>query len=420
MRLRKKVKAGALQFVLFMGAVIAVLLMTFVLLNHTHQLFDKKTTKVVEVVKRADMGIQYAMGHNLQSNVPTSLELGLDDDIEVTVTKSYWGIFETYRAESKFKKIKFTKVALVGGGLEKDFPALYLKDNDRPMIIAGSAKITGSAYLPKQGIRPGGISGRFFQNRIPVFGSTRESGKTLPQVDGGVKANLKQMLMDDKTKSSVEQLRFKPNLVATNSFESPTQYIYGDVLRFSEGELKGNIVVKTQGSITIGKGCTIQDVVFVAPRITVEDGFTGRLQALATEELQIGKEVILGYPSALIVDRENSSNPKNRRAPHILIRDGTKINGVLGYFGSNEDNVLYPQIVVSEKALIQGEVFCEKALELKGTVLGKVATDSFIAMENGSIYQNHLFNGTIDATKLSLEYGGLLLDSDKTVVQWLY
>ena len=88
MRLRKKVKAGALQFVLFMGAVIAVLLMTFVLLNHTHQLFDKKTTKVVEVVKKADMGIQQAMGQNLQNNVTTALELGLDDDVEVTVTKS--------------------------------------------------------------------------------------------------------------------------------------------------------------------------------------------------------------------------------------------------------------------------------------------------------------------------------------------
>lgn len=420
MRLRKKVKAGALQFVLFMGAVIAVLLMTFVLLNHTHQLFDKKTSKVVAVVKRADMGIQYAMGQDLQNNVPTTLGLGLDDGIEVTMTKSYWGIFETYRAESKFKKIQLSKVALVGGRLENDFPALYLKDNDRPMIIAGSAKITGSAYLPKQGIRPGGISGRFYQFQTPVYGSTHESSKTLPQVDGGFKTNLKQMMMDDKVNSSVEQLQFKPNLVAANSFESPTQFMYGDVLRFSEGELKGNIVVKARGSITIGKGCAIQDVVFVAPKIMVEDGFTGRLQALATEEIQVGKKAYLRYPSALVVDRGDEPNPKNRRIPHILIQDGAIINGVVGYFGTHEDNVLYPQIKVSEKALIQGEVYCEKALELKGTVLGKVATDSFIAMENGSIYQNHLFNGNIDATKLTAEYGGLLLNSDKTVVKWMY
>ena len=288
------------------------------------------------------------------------------------------------------------------------------------MIIAGSAKITGTAYLPKQGIRPGGISGRFYQFRTPVYGSTRESGKTLPQVDGGFKTNLKQMMMDDKVKASADQLRFKPNLVATNSFESPTQFVYGDVLRFSEGELKGNIVVKARGSITIGKGCNIQDVVFVAPKIMVEDGFTGRFQALATEELQIGKGVFLGYPSALIVDRGNEPNPKNRREPHILIREDAIINGVVGYFGTHEDNVLYPQIGVSEKALIRGEVYCEKALELKGMVQGKVATDSFIAMENGSIYQNHLFNGTIDATALTTKYGGLLLNSDKTVVKWLY
>ncbi|MEC7264021.1 MAG: hypothetical protein VXW38_09795 [Bacteroidota bacterium] len=420
MKLLKKVKAGALQFVLFMGAVIAVLLMTFVLLHHTHQLFDKKSSKVIEVIKRADMGIQYAMGQDLPNNSSTVLDMGLDDGIEVTVSKSYWGIFEKYIAVSKFKKTQFTKIALVGGRLEPNFPALYVKDNDRPMIIAGSAKITGSALLPKQGIRPGGISGRFYQYKIPVFGQVKESGKALPYLDKGFRDQLKQLLISDQIGTHGNELRFKPDVRAVNSFESPTQWIHGDVLRFSDGELKGNVLVKATGSITIGKGCNIKDVVFMAPKIVIEEGFLGRLQAMATDEIQIGKGVYLEYPSALIVDREGKPYEKSRKIPHIFIGDQATINGVVGYLDNHEDNVFYPQISVAEKATVRGEVYCEKSLELKGNVLGKVTTDSFIAMENGSIYQNHLFNGNIDASKLPDEYGGLLLNTGKMVVKWMY
>ncbi|WP_418498937.1 hypothetical protein [Flagellimonas sp.] len=420
MKFHKKVRAGALQFVLFIGAVIAVLLMTFVLLHHTQGLFDKKTSKVVEVIKRADMGIRYAMGEDFQNNSSTTLNLGMDDGIEVTVSKSYWGIFERYTALSRFKKIEFSKITLIGGQLEQNFPALYVKDNDRPIIIAGSAKIIGTVLLPKQGIRPGGISGRFYQYEALVYGQVKESVKTMPYLDSGFRSQLKQLLLNDQIGIQGNELRYKPDLRAINSFESPTQYIFGDVLRFSEGELRGNILVKASSSISIGKGCNIKDVVFMAPKIIVEEGFKGSLQALALDEIQIGKKAYLEYPSALMVDRDDKPYEKSRKAPNILIGEGTTINGVVGYLGNHQENVFYPQISVAEGASIRGEIYCEKSLELKGNVLGKVTTDSFIAMENGSIYQNHLFNGHIDVNGLPEEYGGLLSNAGKTVVKWLY
>ncbi len=52
----RKIKAGALQFVLFVGAIIAVLLMSFLLLTYTHQHFEKKTDVLIEVLRSADYG----------------------------------------------------------------------------------------------------------------------------------------------------------------------------------------------------------------------------------------------------------------------------------------------------------------------------------------------------------------------------
>ena len=51
---RKKIKGGALQFVLFVGTIVAVLLMSFVLISHSHTLFKKKTDITIALIQAAD------------------------------------------------------------------------------------------------------------------------------------------------------------------------------------------------------------------------------------------------------------------------------------------------------------------------------------------------------------------------------
>nr|WP_298924950.1 polymer-forming cytoskeletal protein [uncultured Allomuricauda sp.] len=416
----KKIKAGALQFVLFIGTVIAVLLMTFVLLHKTHSLFDKKTSRTVEVIKNADLGLQYAMQQEMPINDSVQLNLQLDDGIQVTTIKSYWGIFEKYSTVSQFRKTRFVKTALVGGGMEHDFPALYLKDNNRPMIIAGKSKITGNAYLPKQGIRPGTIGGRFHQFASPVYGNLKNSSATLPALNPKLKNYLKSLLLKETDGFGQNTVRFSRNLKHTNSFESPTQHIYGDVLRLSGVDLRGNIIVKATQQIIISADCIIKDIVLVAPKITIENGFRGTLQAIASKKIQAGKRVILDYPSALVVERGNATNPKDHGEANISIEEGATVKGIVAYFENSEEGIYFPQTAVAENASVLGEIYCEKNLELKGDVIGNVTTDAFMAMENGSVYQNHLFNGTINSGLLPFQYAGLLLNKEKTIAKWLY
>jgi cytoskeletal protein CcmA (bactofilin family) len=420
MRQIKKIRAGALQFVLFIGTVIAVLLMTFVLLHQTHSLFDKKSSKAIEVIKKADLGLRYAIQMEFPINDSIQLDLGQGDEIKVSTIKSYWGVFEKYTTVSQFKKTRFVKTALVGGGVEHDFPALYLKDNNRPMVIAGKSKITGNAYLPKQGIRPGTIGGRFHQFASPVYGNLKSSSTSLPALNPGLENHLKQLLVEEVSGLGQNTVRFSRNLKHSNSFESPTQYIYGDVLRLSGVDLRGNIVVKASQKIVIDADSYIKDIVLVAPEIIIENKFKGILQAVVSNKIIVGKDVVLGYPSALVVERGNATNAKDRRETNIHIDKGTVIKGIVAYFENSEEGIYFPQIKILENASVFGEIYCEKNLELKGEVVGNVTTDAFMAMENGSIYQNHLFNGTINSSLLPKQYAGLLLNKEKAVAKWLY
>ena len=63
-----------------------------------------------------------------------------------------------------------------------------------------------------------------------------------------------------------------------------------------------------------------------------------------------------------------------------------------------------------------------KGIELKGAVFGNVVANGFIAMENGNIYQKHLFEGHIYAHDLPSQYTGLGYDGNfaKAVAKWLY
>ena len=420
MRHLKKIQAGALQFVLCLGAVITVLLSTFVLLHHTQHVFDQKTTKTVEVIKKAGMGLQYAMAQNFPLNTAVPLFWRDTDGIEVTVSKAYWGIFEQYTVVSRFRKNQFTKMALVGGKLEEDFPALYLKDNNRPLIIAGTSKITGNAFLPRQGIRQGSIGGHFHSFRSPVYGTLYQSSATLPPLAAELTTHLQHLRSKAGEEVGKEVLRLSANLKRAHSFTVPTRYLYGDSVTLSGVVLKGNIVVYATSQIVVDANSTLEDVVLMAPKITITKGFKGTLQAIASEEVRVEDGVVLNYPSALVVDRGKVPNSKNRSVPNITLGKSVILKGIVAYFEASEEQVFFPHLAISATTVIYGEVYCEKNLELKGNVLGKVSTDAFIALEEGSVYQNHLYNGSITSGALPLQYAGLLVKGEKTVAKWLY
>ncbi len=415
-----KLSAGSLQFVLFIGAVIAVLLLTFVLLTHGHLLFQKKADIYVDLVKKTDLNLFLWLQNESPETITFSNQKA---PIETVIEESYWGVFQVIKAKSSFNKTFYQKAVLAGSKLPDQNTALYLQDNNRPMVIAGKSQIIGDAYLPRQGIRIGNISGQSFFGNTPVLGRTQLSSTTIPDWNGEINAQVSQLLPNSAT---FQNRTSTSERSIVNSFFEPTLVINADELNLEQKKLVGNIVLQSNWEIRITASTILKDVILIAPKIFIEDGVTGNFQAIASKNISVGKNCHLFYPTALVVNDRNVVSTDKRRSlrpePEMLIQKNSTIRGSIAYLGSNTDATYYPQILVEEGSTIIGQIYSQKNLELKGEVWGNVVTHGFMALENGNVYQNHLFNGGIDVTKLSKQYVGHVAsdNSKKAIAKWLY
>ena len=419
-----KIKGGSLQFVLFIGAVIVVLLLTFVLLSHMHIQFSKKSDTYIETIKQADLALEMAL-NNPNGGLVGSRDLS-QKGIKTAIVKERWGLFDLYRIDASFQKTQFTKMALVGTKRAPNDAALYLKDNQHPMIIVGHACIKGDAYLPNQGIRPGNIAGQSFYGNTPVHGKQKRSNSALPPIAGQPKNSLEQWASPAFIPIRSNRLNGLQANELVHSFLEPPLIVWGEVLQLAGKKITGNVVLKADYRIVVSPTTLLNDVILVAPEIVIQDGVTGSFQAIASKTITVGKNCLLHYPSVLAVFHKESRTDLNQGipVPNIQIQNNSSLKGIIGYWEESREQKqrYHPQIRIDAGATVIGQVYCEKHLELKGSVHGNVTTDSFVALKNGSIYQNHLFQGKIDAGALPLQYVGLGYGQQGKggVAKWLY
>ncbi|MEO0902915.1 MAG: hypothetical protein AAFY00_13270, partial [Bacteroidota bacterium] len=305
-----KLQAGSLQFVLFIGAVIAVLLLTFVLLAHSHFLFATKTDKYVELVKHTDRAIQLSLMDS-QKNTSNGIQMPEDDGITTTIEEKDWGIYKIISATSTFQKKNFKKIVLTGNKLLDPESVLFLKDNNRPMVIAGKSKIIGDAYLPKQGIRMGNIGGQSFYGTTPIQGKQHLSISNIPEMNSTNRNAIQQLLLMGSGVSNSQGLSTSlQQLEITNSFFEPTRTIDADVLDLSGKKISGNVVIRSSYQIRINASSQLKDVILVAPKIIIGDGVVGNFQAIASKEIQVGRNCNLKYPTALVILQKSNTTPK--------------------------------------------------------------------------------------------------------------
>ncbi len=421
---RIKLKAGALQLVTLIGVLIALLLSAFILLLYIHKKFSVQTDFIVETVQQSHQGIAHVLYSKIPLNDTVFLERDTNDKV-LKVFRAYWGVFEKVTTTASVKNKQFKKVALIGSSLlKKERTALYLQDNNKPLVLVGTTKINGTSYLPKQGVKPGNISGQSFYGQQLING-TIKSAYRLPKIAPE--------LLDALTKINEAYLeRSHNNFITTtlnetvsNSFYNQTKFIFSKSrIKLDNVELIGNIIVQSKTEIRVSASSKLKDVLLIAPKIIIEDEVTGNFQALATHEIIVGKKVTLDYPSALILKEQK--NPQEDKQHHekehgILLDAHSSIKGLILYIGLDTPNNYKSQIKLEANSHVYGEVYCTQNLELKGNVYGSVFTNNFLTSANGTIYQNHILNGTILVDQLPQEYVGLAFDNSlKHVAQWLY
>lgn len=422
-----KLKAGSLQLTLFIIVVIALLLTSFILLVHTHKQFQVKTDFIIETTRNCDKGIDYALQNSIHLNDTTTIALKDENFKTLKVHREYWGVFEKITAVSQIKNNRFQKTALIGAKQPKNNrKALYVQDNYKPLVLVGNTKIEGAAYLPNQGVKPGTISGQSYYGSQLIYGVTR------------VASNLPELFIETSTQinsiehqiSSFKQEQFfntESGKTYENSFLNPTEVVFSNsTINVNAIQLTGNILVQSKLKIIVEASSILNDVILIAPEIEIQNNVKGRFQAIASKQISVGKSVELEYPSALVLNekqalaKEQESN-KPIKQNRISIDDNSIIKGLVLYLGQEKSNNYKTQVELKEKSILIGELYCNQNTELKGTVYGTVYTNNFIANQFGSVYQNHIYNGTIIVSKLPQEYVGLPFNnSKKEILKWLY
>ena len=106
----------------------------------------------------------------------------------------------------------------------------------------------------------------------------------------------------------------------------------------------------------------------------------------------------------------------------IILNENDTISGNLFAYKKQNDVLKQAGLVISEKSVVYGHIYSNGYVDLKGTVDGSLMCNKIVLKTASSVYENHLLNAVIDATRLSKYYVGInLVDESnvKKVVKWL-
>ncbi|MEX0274881.1 MAG: hypothetical protein AB3N16_10930, partial [Flavobacteriaceae bacterium] len=396
-------------------------LMAFLLLAHTHAQLGKRTDLLVDLVKQSDQALFASFAKTIPLGDSIQITTDHERSLDYTVKREKWGLYEKRTVRGKARKLRHVKTALVGDHAPKGLPTLYLKDRNRPLILAGKALVTGTAHLPKMGVKMGNIQGNSYTGGRLIHGPQRTSQSQLPSLDPETVAELERLR---NGAINGRNLPFDPTQKEVrNSFHDPPLVLRDTHLRLADIQLAGNITILCDQKIVVESTAVLQDVILVAPEIIIKDWVRGQFQAFATKHIRVGKKCELLYPSALVLNQKNLADAAKTSDSGIYVDSYSFVGGTLMQLGTGKKKQLRPGITLEEHTKVLGVLYCEKDLELKGRVNGAVYTSGFLALENGNSYQNHLYNGQINAENLPYAYAGLIPDGnpmDKKTMQWLY
>ncbi|WP_159090729.1 hypothetical protein [Aquimarina aquimarini] len=412
-----------MQFAILISVLVAVLLSAFLLLTHVHSFFRIKSQEVVVAFDQANRQLFESLEQNkITKDTIVSI-------VDVKTSKqfaNYHGVWQKRYTEVDVHNQKAVRIAYTGAERSENTPNLYIEDRNSPIVVVGATRLEGKSYIPKQGIKAGNISGKYYQGNALYYGRVLESKTSLPEMNPEWIRYLENIIQGDLLNQG-EVIVLEKEL--KNTFYNPLQVIYDRGSIFLDDEkITGNIVIQSGTKIIVGSGAKLTDVVLIAPEIIIKTGVIGSFQSIATKNIKIERKCYLSYPSsAILIDKKiikegQQNNQFLYAKPDFVIDKGAVIEGVIVYLNKNKstNNRIKTHVEIASNATVIGEVYCQGNVDFQGTVLGSLYAQQCIARQSGSVYLNHIYNGKILLNPV-LDYAGLpFVNSKYNIAKWLY
>lgn len=328
--------------------------------------------------------VNYALGNNMiVDEIPSEDNLGIEGSFE---SKTY-GLLTLLISRSSIKDDTITSAHFVGHHIS-DRTAIHLANFSKSLSFSGKVKLIGDNKLPSPIIQPTYMGKK--GNELIIKGTNTVSEIRLPEINSSFKKIFEGINAKKTNLSKVE--RTKDSLYY-NSFLKETKEIYLLDPIMSNIIVKGNFILRSKDSIRIRKNVILEDVILLAPKITFEEGFSGNVQAFATEGIELEDKVKLNYPSILCVYNESKEISK------IKIKKGCDIKGCIVLFGNPLSSIDKNSIEFQEDGLLMGDIFCSGKLMLKSNVYGSVYTNRFYYQTESAVYDNAISDLEINVNK---------------------
>lgn len=419
------IKAGALFYAIVISLIIAITSSALIMAAYLSRIQYENFEIRRQLSLNADSGIKLLLSKQslVELNQQKTIDLfnkGIDS---VILIRKLWGAYEIVISKAIFKNSTSVRTAQVGFYPDSDhLYSLHLSDKDKPLALCGNTIIKGPAFLPKAGVKRAYIEGQSFSRSLLIEGEIKQSDRTLPKFNAELIENIKTVFFNKSITNNDSVLNIKSELTGdslNNSFENKTLVFSSSVpILISDGMYSGNIAVISDKQITVTSSALLKDVLLFAPKIIIEKKFRGNLQVFASDSISIGEEVTLTYPSVIGL----ISNNKPTSTSIIVLNKGDTIMGSVFIIKNENDVMEQTRLLISEEAVIFGQVYSNGYVDLKGTINGSLMCDNIMLSTASSVYENHLLNAVIDVSKLPEHYTGINLVEESTVkkiVKWL-
>lgn len=391
------IKAAALYIVIIISLLIAVVSVSLLSIAFYYRMEVQKKMRLDRLLNNVESGtaILLSTGFNTY-NENKVLDLYGDQKDSVVLNKSHWGIFDvhslkTFELKDTIKRIFFSGIDFTDQGV------IYLADEDRPLSVSGSTRITGNGTLPKAGLKQAYVNGMPYDGKELIKGEVKDSERTLPLLNTSVLEMIETQFKNDAgipfdVRDSVENSFFNPAIVYK---------IAPELKNISNVKIKGKIILVSDTVVTIAGDVNLQDVQIYAQAIVIKDGFKGSCQLFARDSIIIGKKCEFAYPSFAGVFKPEEGKIQSK----VSLGEGSKFSGLLmGHENKRSD--LQTMVSLEKNTLVNGEIYAcgYIKLERSAVVYGSVSAIRFMMQTPVTLYENYLIDVIFDRTKLNRYY----------------
>lgn len=407
-------KAGALLYAIFISFLISTIsafLIMSAFLNNRH---IDNTITFEQMKADVNSAIELFLVETETVTLGQKKEINLFEDSPIITSLKHqsWGMYSFLSVTSNWKHLSFSKDVLLGSDLQSEEKlSLYLADHNNYLSLCGNSQIKGISHLPKLGPKRAYIEGKSFSGTKLIDGAINISEKELPKVNQQLILRNKKYLNGEvqSTDSIFDFDLFLELDSIINSFSNKTVIIQiPSDFSISNKTIIGNVIIISKGLLNIESDNYLEDILIYASEIIVESNFDGGIQLIASQRIEINKNVHLSYPSSIVLIKDNQ-----QLGSQILIKEDVNIEGSLLLVNLKKDTKNRALLSIQKNSKIHGQVYCNDLIEHRGIIHGNLYANQFILKTASSVYENHLLDAVIDVSLLSPNFVGINLFEDK-------